>query len=446
MLLARRDFLRVGTVAVAALGASPALAAPRQKPRSVILIFLDGGTSHIDLFDMKPEAPAEIRGPFRPIATSVSGVRVCEHLPRLARRMHQLLQLRSLHHTDGIHDPAVYLTLTGKRHPTPLGGLKTSPDDDPHIGGLFAALAPNRPAAVPGWFELPETMKMDGRTLPGQNGGFLGHAADPFRCPVAADGSVHAPNLDLPEGVAADRLLLRGNLRTVLDRRLAAIDANAFDAVRGQAVELLASPRFRTAFDLGKEPDATRDRFGRHRQGQSVLLARRLVEAGARFVTVYWGREQQDWADGVKGRFANNPWDTHRNHFPLLKESLLPRADQTLSALLDDLSDRGLGEEVMVVWMSEFGRTPRITKPWASRDHWPSANTILFAGGGVAGGHVLGRTDAKAASVVDFPATPADVVATILTALGCQDHEIHSRDVRPLTACTGAPIDRIYSG
>ena len=255
------------------------------------------------------------------------------------------------------------------------------------------------------------------------------------------------PAFGLPAGVTADRLLLRGNLRDALDKKLAAAEAAGFDAARRQAVGLLAAPSFRAAFDLTKEPAALSDRYGRHRHGQSVLLARRLVEAGARFVTVYWGKEEQDWADGVKGRVANNPWDTHRNHFPLLKDSLLPRADQTLSALLDDLADRGQLDEVLVVWMGEFGRTPVITKPWASRDHWPQANTILLAGGGVAGGHVLGRTDARAAEVTDFQVSPADVVATVLVALGVNPRgEVHDRQGRPFPACDGTPIDRVYAG
>jgi arylsulfatase A-like enzyme len=171
------------------------------------------------------------------------------------------------------------------------------------------------------------------------------------------------------------------------------------------------------------------------------VLARRLVEVGAKFVTVYWGREQQDWADGVKNRIANNPWDTHRNHFPLLKESLVPRADQTLAALLDDLHARGRIDSTLVVWMGEFGRSPVIDRKYASRDHWPHANTILLAGAGVAGGHVLGRTDRRAAEVTDSPVTPADVVATLLDALGADPRgELHNREGRPFPATDGMPI------
>jgi hypothetical protein len=454
LLPSRRDALRVGAVAVTSLAARARAEGANRKARAraVVLLFMDGGPSHIDLFDMKPGAPAEVRGPFKPIRTKVPGVTACEHLPRLAARMDRVLQVRSVRHADAIHDPAVYVALTGRRHPTPLGDLKVSPDDAPHVGALFAKLSDTGglrpPLRQPGpkWVELPETMKMAARTLPGQNGGFLGASCDPFRAAVAPDGEPVPPPFDLPEGVDADRLLIRGNLRAALDRKLGEAEAG-FDSARSRAVELLASRALRDAFDLTKEPDRLRDAYGRHRHGQSVLLARRLVEAGTPLVTVYWGKEEQDWADGVKGRVANNPWDTHRNHFPLVKDSLLPRADQTLSALLDDLQSRGMLGETLVVWMGEFGRTPVISKPWASRDHWPHANTVLFAGGGVAAGHVVGRTDAKAAEVTDSPFSPADVIATLLAALGVDPRaEVRDRQGRPFAACDGTPIERIYAG
>ena len=446
MLLSRRDVFRVGTVAV--MGTVPVPAAiNRRGPRAkaVILLFMDGGPSHIDLFDLKPNAPPEIRGPFTSINTSVPGIRVCEHLPKLAARMHHVLQLRSVRHSDAIHDPAVYLTLTGKRHPSPLGGLRVSPDDAPHAGALFAALD-RTPARGPRWVELPETMKMEARTLPGQNGGFLGPANDPFRCEVSPSDSDVSPPFRLPEDVNTDRLLLRGNLRAALDLKLKAAESG-LDASRQAAVELLSSSILRGAFDLARESEKTRARYGRHRHGQSVLLARRLVEAGCRFVTVYWGKEEQDWADGVRGRIANNPWDTHRNHFPLLKDSLLPRADHTLAALIDDLAARGRLADTLIVWMGEFGRTPLVDRRWSSRDHWPGANTILFAGAGIAAGHVVGRTDGRAAEVIDSPVSPADVVATLLAALGVNPAgEVHDRQGRSFTACDGTPIDRVFSG
>ncbi|MBA4065190.1 MAG: hypothetical protein C0501_16045 [Isosphaera sp.] len=299
---------------------------------------------------------------------------------------------------------------------------------------------------MPSFVELPETMKMEARTLPGQNGGFLGPSADPFRCEVTPDAEVVPPPFGLPEGVDADRLLLRGNLRAALDRQLLAA-GTGFDHARSAAAELLASSKLRDAFDLSREPDKVRDAYGRYRHGQSVLLARRLVEAGCRFVTVYWGREPQDWADGKGERPANNPWDTHRNHFPLLADSLLPRADRTLSALLDDLHARGLLASTLVVWMGEFGRTPVISKPWASRDHWPGASTVLLAGAGVAAGHVVGKTDRRAAEVVDTPVSPADVAATVLAAVGAEPGaEVRDRAGRPFPACEGSPVREVYTG
>jgi hypothetical protein len=216
------------------------------------LLFMDGGPSHIDLFDLKPDAPAEVRGPLKPVATTVPGVRVCEHLPLLAGRMHRVLQLRSVAHADTIHDPAVYLLPTGRRHPTPRGGLRVSPDDAPHVGGLYAALAARSgddPLART-WVELPETMRMEARILPGQGGGFRGRRADPFRAGVTYAGEVVPPDVGLPEGVTADRLLARGDLRAALDRQLPAVEAGGFDAAQSEAVRLLAAPALRAAFDL----------------------------------------------------------------------------------------------------------------------------------------------------------------------------------------------------
>ena len=449
-LLHRRDVLHIGTISVATAATltsrSPASVKrgnPRLRAKSVILLFMDGGPSHIDLFDRKPEAPAEIRGPFDSIATTVPGTFVCEHLPKIANQMHRICQVRSVRHTDAIHDPAVYLTLTGRRHPTPLGGLRVSPDDAPHVGSLFATLDQSR-TSVPKVIELPETMKMEARTLPGQNAGFLGTAPNPFRVTVTPEAEVIPPDVMLPPNVDVDRLLLRGNLRPALDRRLSELESNpatGFNAARRQAIDMLGSTAIRAAFDLSREPEKLRDAYGRHRHGQSVLLARRLVEAGAKFVTVYWGREPQDWADGKGARPANNPWDTHRNHFPLTKNTLAPRADQTLSALLTDLRERGRLDDTLVVWMGEFGRTPTISKPWASRDHWPHANTILLAGGGAPGGQIIGRTDRRAAEVTESPVSPADVVATMLAALGTDPHhEIHDRQGRPFLASDGTPF------
>lgn len=439
----RRHFFRVGTVAVGGLALPGVARGATGRARACILLYMDGGPSHIDLWDMKPGAPAEIRGPFRPVATSVPGVSGSELFPMTARRMHLLAQVRSVRHEETVHDPAVYQMLTGRKHVSSAGDLTVQPNDFPQMATAFARVDRAR-AVTPKVVELPETMKMNGRILPGQNAGFLGRSLDPFRVEVTREAEVVPPEFGRWAEVAADRQARRAGLLGRFDRGLTDLrgraELEAFDRFQWQAVDLLADPRVRRAFDLGREPGAVRDRYGRNRHGQSVLLARRLVEAGTRFVTVYWGRQEQDWADGKGLRFANNPWDTHRNHFPLTRDELCPPADRALSALLDDLRARGLLDETLVVWMGDFGRTPRIS-PFASRDHWPHANTILFSGAAVPGGAVLGRTDRIGAEVTDLPVSPADVAATLFAALGVDPHAtIQDPQGRPHPISEGTPI------
>ena len=420
----RRDFLRFGMIGLGGLAIPDLIAAAPSgqiKAKACILLYMDGGPSHIDLWDLKPNAPEEVRGPFTVIATSVPGIRVCEHLPRVARQMHRLCQVRSVRHTETIHDPAVYQMLTGRKHPISAGGLAADPGDFPQIGTAFGKVD-TRSAVMPKVVELPETMKMDARILPGQNAGCLGASHDPFRVEVARDGRVQPPEFRRRDDISVERLSERGSLLQALDRQHRALHgrsaADYFDRFHQQALAVLAHPHIREAFNLEAEPLRCRELYGSHRHGRSVLLARRLVEAGSRFVTVYWGKEEQDWADGQGKRMANNPWDTHRNHFPLLKDDLLPRADQALAALVEDLHQRGMLDETLVLWMGDFGRTPRIDRKYASRDHWPHANTILFAGAGVPGGTVYGRTDHLGAYVVDNPLSPADITATVFHRLG----------------------------
>lgn len=432
----RRGVLRLGTVGLTGLTLAKSLSAAESESNSsshrvarakaCLLIYLDGGPSHIDLFDLKPEAPAEIRGPYRPIATSVPGLTIGELLPRVAQQAHRLVQVRSVRHDEAVHDPAVYQMLTGYKHISSAGGLKVEPTDLPHIGGALLR-ADRTPAAMPKAIQLPEIMKMEARVLPGQNGGILGPSFDPFLVDVSMDGIVRKPQLRRADGVSTDRLrrrseLLRSFDASVPSRRQAVTERH--DEYQQQALSILESSAVQQAFDIETESAATHEKYGRHRHGQSVLLARRLIEAGAKFVTVYWGHEDQDWADGRGSRPANNPWDTHRNHFPLLSQSLAPRADQTLAALLDDLAQRGLLDETLVVWMGDFGRTPRISKPWASRDHWPGANTILLAGAGLQGGTVFGATDRHAAEVTSDPVSPGDLTATMLYALGVDPQQL----------------------
>ncbi len=444
MLCTRRDFLRLGTIGLTAVAPAAHAARSPGRARACILLYMDGGPSHIDLWDLKPAAPAEVRGPFGSIATSVPGIRVCEHLPCTARQMHRLVQVRSVRHGETVHDPAVYQMLTGRKHPSSAGGLTVQADDFPHLGCAFGRVD-RRAAIMPRVIELPETMKMEARTLPGQNAGFLGAAHDPFRVLVTPDARVLPPPFTPRDDVARDRLDQRAALLARVDRHLARLDSLArhgsLDAYQKQALALLARPAVRSAFDLGHEPAPLRLRYGSNRHGQSVLLARRLVEAGSRFVTVYWGKERQDWGAGRGVVLANNPWDTHRNHFPLVKDELLPRADRALAALVEDLQERGLLDSTLVVWMGDFGRTPRIDARWASRDHWPHANTVLFAGAGLPGGAVLGRTDRHAAEVTDHPVSPADLTATIFDLLGADPAAtIHDAQGRPHRLSEGRPI------
>jgi len=447
-LLSRRDLLRFGTIQLGGLGLTGLLptraAAAPPRARACILLFMDGGPSHLDLWDLKPDAPSEVRGPYGSIPTSVPGTRVCEHLPRVARQMHRLVQIRSVRHEEMVHDPAVYQTLTGVRHTNTGGNLTVQATDFPQIGAAFGKVD-RSPTVMPRVVELPETMKMGSRILPGQNAGFLGLSSDPFRVAVTPDAQVSRPELESRAEITRERLGRRASLLGQLNSRLSTLRERAdlgeeFDAFQQQALAMLSEPRVKDAFDLDRESPALRDRYGRHRHGQSVLLARRLVEAGSRFVSVYWGQEMQDWADGRGLRMANNPWDTHRNHFPLVKDELVPRADQALAALLEDLHTRGLLAETLVVWMGEFGRSPKISE-FGSREHWPYANTVLMAGAGLPGGAIYGKTDAWGGEVTENPVSPADITATMLHRLGVDPRQlIYDAGGRPYPLSEGRPL------
>jgi hypothetical protein len=422
--ITRRSLIQLGSLGFSGLTLPQVLNAATLRPspfKSCILLYMDGGPSHIDLLDMKPDAPAEIRGPWLPVSTSATGIQISELLPGLARQMHRMLLVRSVRHEESVHDPAVYQMLTGYKHISSAGGLKVEDSDRPHVAGSLS-YCDRSSTSLPPAIHLPETMKMDGRVLPGQGGGILGATFEPFLVDVAPDGRVIPPDFKRRPDVSPARLSRRSELLGQLNRELNQLDrfaeANLLDRFQQQALSILAAPSIQQAFDLSLESPQTHERYGKYRHGQSVLLARRLIEAGARFVTVYWGRERQDWADGIADRFANNPWDTHRNHFPLVSQSLAPRADQTLSTLIEDLSFRGLLAETLVVWMGDFGRTPRINRAWSSRDHWPDAFSILLAGGNLQPGAVHGRTDDHAAYVTDDPVSPADITATLLSSLG----------------------------
>jgi hypothetical protein len=454
--LSRRDLLRVGGAGLLGLSLPGWLRAEAGGPsrvRSVILFFLEGGPAHQDLWDMKPDAPEGVRGEFKPIATTVPGLLFCEHLPRLAWQAHHLTLVRSVHHTIADHNAGSYFALTGKE-PLSSGRLITSPsrDDFPPFGAVLAKLRPTG-RALPDFVHTPDWMSNNGSFLPGQGAGFLGGPYEPF---VTGDPSLpdyRVPGLDLPRELPLDRVGRRRSLLDAVNPALEPTEAvDRLDAHYRKAFSLLSSPEARRAFDLSEEPQAVRERYGldptndRKREarqfgglphlGQCLLLTRRLIEAGVRLVTVCTGARY------------DQSWDTHRQHFPLLKRSILPMFDQGFSALLSDLHDRGLLDETLVVAMGEFGRTPKVGQITSSagadkggRDHWPHCYTVLFAGGGMPAGAIYGASDKEAAYPARDPVTPQDIAATIYQALGlAPTTEIRDPLDRPFVLSTGTPI------
>jgi hypothetical protein len=423
--------------------------------RSCILIFHYGGPSHIDTFDMKPHAPAEIRGQFGGITTSVPGMRICEHLPYTAKVMDRLAVIRSMHHPMTNHNAAAFTALCGRN---PLKGdleLLSNDRNDPPCYGATLSAALLEKKGLPTFVALPHLM-YNVVQLPGQVAGFLGSAHNPFQ--VSADPSspdFHLGELDLPGDLSLDRLDNRASLLGLLDARRRWIDAAAgaagavttaadstatmpssdpCDVYTEKAFRLLHSPAVGRAFHLGSEDPRLRDRYGRNKLGQSVLLARRLVEAGVRFVTVYDGQHN--------GQDAN--WDAHADVFGRLKNHLIPPADQALAALIDDLSGRGLLGETLVIIMGEFGRTPKINAK-AGRDHWPNCYSVVLAGGGVRGGITVGSSDKFGAYPDTDPVTPADLAATLFWRFGLNpSHEIRDLTGRPYKLADGQPIQALF--
>jgi len=471
--LNRRQLLRVGSLGALGLtlpgllradGQRTALTRSSRRPaanrpiHSCILIFHYGGPSHIDTLDMKPRAPAEIRGQFNSITTSVAGIRICEHLPHLAQVMDRLAIVRSMHHPMTNHNAAAFTALCGRN---PLKGdlelLSNDRNDPPCYGASLSATLPQR-SGLPTFVALPHVM-YNVVQLPGQVAGFLGSAHNPLQ--VNADPSApdfHLTDLDLPGDLSLDRLDNRALLLRLLDhhqRRVeslaaagvnarkryaiypgasAAPDVEPVDIYTEKAFRLLHSPAVRRSFHLGSEDPRLRDRYGRTKLGQSVLLARRLIEAGVRFVTVFDGQHN--------GQLAN--WDAHENVFGRLKNDLLPPADQAVAALIDDLSSRGLLEDTLVIVMGEFGRTPKINGA-AGRDHWPNCYSIVLAGGGVRGGITFGTSDKQGAYPETDAITPADLAATLFWRFGVDPtRELSDLSGRPYKLADGQPLTSLF--
>ena len=436
--LVRRDFLKVGVGAAIGIGFRNANAAERSsgKTKSVILVNLTGGLSHLDSLDMKPEAPVEIRGEFKPASTSVPGIQICEHLPQLAARMRHWALVRSLSHRENGHLPGTHRLLTGATMPnqrgTDLDNVLSRKDWPCYAAGLNY-LRP-RHDGIPNGVTLPKSLIEGPLTWPGQHAGFLGAAHDPML--VTQDPNSPKFRMDafaLPD----DTTLVRVDGRRDLLERLESggVGDAAFRDHQRQAFEVLSSGRVAGAFRLDREPVAVRDRYGRNEFGQSLLLARRLTQAGVPIIQANMGTVQT--------------WDTHTDNWGKLKNRLLPWLDQALGALIDELQAEGLLDQTLVAVMGEFGRTPKVsTLPGQSipgRDHWAAVYSGLFAGAGVQGGRVIGKSDRIGAHPVSTPYAPFDVGATIYQALGVDESsEIRDTQNRPSRLCTGTPMDVLF--
>ncbi|MBI1388667.1 MAG: DUF1501 domain-containing protein [bacterium] len=413
--MSRRDLLHAGALSLLGFGL-PQLAAAKEAgavkndtDRNCIFLFLVGGPSQLDTFDMKPDAPAEIRGPYKPIKTNVPGIQISEIFPNVAKVADKFAIVRTLHHSAaGVHDTGHQMMQTGRLF---LNGL-----EQPHAGCVYGYLKGTR-NNLPAHVMIPKPIGPTGGNMPhGQNAGFLGKQYDPFIVNAdPSDPNFEVPDLLPPDYISAVRLDRRRSLRAAVEQSMAALEtsenAQLLDSAFENAYSLASSPEAREAFDLSKEPDALRDRYGRNKFGQSCLLARRLIERGVRFSTV----------NMFETVFNEITWDIHGSApfspIECYQNLVGPMFDKGYSALLTDLEERGMLENTMVVAMGEFGRTPKIN-PAGGRDHWPQCWSILFAGGGVQGGQIVGATDEIASEPVDRPVTPAEVVASVYHSLG----------------------------
>jgi uncharacterized protein (DUF1501 family) len=409
----RRELLRVGGVGALGLSLPQLLQAEQalsaaSKADACIVIYLNGGPSHLDMWDLKPDAPIEIRGEFRPIATSLPGVQLCEHLPRLSQHMHRGTLVRSMNHSvNNSHAAAVYAAMTGHDRGEQGGGAK--PTDHPSPGSVLARLRPAAVGTLP-YVALPyKTQEGAGGPLqPGFLAGILGAGYDPFWVlddPNAP--SFRVRNLSLPEEVTSGRMADRSRLLADLDRgQKAEQSLRVMNDFQRQAFDLLTTSAAQQAFALDREPDAVRERYGRNVYGQSVLLARRLIEAGTRVVTMSWAPD------------ANATWDTHGNNFNTLRSTLLPQFDAACSSLVEDLAASGRLERTVVAVLGDFGRTPKINNNAGGRDHWNACYSILLFGGGLKAGYVHGASDRTGSLPLESPVTPGDILATLYRVLG----------------------------
>jgi hypothetical protein len=389
---------------------------------SCVLLFLNGGPSHLDMWDMKPDAPDGIRGEFKPIASSLPGYSVSEHLPHLAQWMHRSLVVRSMHHSvNNSHAAAVYASLTGHDRGEIGGGAR--PDDHPSLGSVLSRLRPVSRQVFP-HVHLPYITKegAGGPPQPGFFGGILGRATDPlFVLKNPTEPDFRIPELSPSTEVSEERLSRRRGLMSLLGEPPTAGTAGGeMLAMQERALDILTSAQTQRAFRLTEEAADVRERYGRNIYGQSVLLARRLVEAGTRVVTISWAPD------------ANATWDTHGSNFRSLQSTLLPQLDLAAASLIGDLHERGLLDRTLVAIFGDFGRTPKINANNGGRDHWNFCYSLMLVGGGLKGGLIYGSSDKIGAFPNSNPLVPGDIIATIYQALGVShEAEIYDSQNRP---------------
>src|ERR1700680_1625446 len=414
--LRRRDFLHAGSLSVLGLGLTQfmdlkaqAAVDPNKKDANCIMLFLVGGPSQLDNWDMKPNAPAEIRGPYKPIRTNVPGIEISENVPRMAKHADKYALVRSCYHTAAaVHDTGHQMMQTGRLF---QGGIEY-----PHYGCVLNKLKGPK-GDVPAHVLMPHPIGNTGGNMPhGQTAGFLGKSYDPFVLNAdPSDPNFRVPDLLPPDYLSAMRVDRRKNWREAVDKNVSMFetsqDARLLDSTFHQAYPLMSSQKAREAFELHREPEDVRNRYGMNRFGQSCLLARRLIEAGVRFVTV----------NMFETVFDEITWDIHGSKpfspISCYRDLVGPMFDMAYSSLLEELHDRGLLDETMVLAMGEFGRTPKVN-PAGGRDHWPQCWTVLMAGGGIKGGQVVGASDEIGGAPRDRPTTPGEVAATVFKGLG----------------------------
>jgi hypothetical protein len=442
----RRELLRVGGLALGGLSlphllAGPAAASPKGgsfgKARNCIILYLSGGPAQLDTFDPKPDAPEDVRGEFGTIATALPGVRFSELLPHAATWMNKAALVRTVCHDHNDHGRGSYWMFTGYPYPGSVSDVNSmSRADMPHMGSCVAKLGPGKGPMFP-FALVPHRMDVAGGRRAGQFAGCLGGKYDP----LLTGGNPNADDFKLdtlPLAPSEDAAVVKRRLTLVeqLNAQAADLDAlaqsQAIKESHAKALDVISSPRVREAVDLSAAGKELRERYGRNLFGQSVLLGKRLLDAGARLVQCNWQRTQ-----GVNG-FA---WDTHWNNFTAHKEDLVPPFDRAFHAVMTDLDRSGQLDETLVVVAAEFGRSPKVTRSNRGREHWPDCFSVLFAGGGIRGGQVYGQSDKLAAYPKENPVTPADFTATIYHCLGIDPTgETHDQGGRPLVLSRGAPI------